>query len=122
MITGPGGARTGKRSAGAAGGGPGATTEFCRSKARGDQAVRGSGLDWGILRPGLVIGPDAYGGTALLRGLSAFPLLQPIILGSAPVQTVALADVARAAILAAEGKLPPGTEADLITPEPQPLR
>jgi uncharacterized protein YbjT (DUF2867 family) len=81
----------------AAGAGHGATTEFFRSKAR-------------------------YGGTALLRGLSAFPLVQPVILGGAPVQTVALADVARAATLAAEGKLPPGTEADLITPEPQPLR
>ncbi len=38
------------------------------------------------------------------------------------MQTVALADVARAAALAAEGRLPPGTEADLITPEPQSLR
>lgn len=100
----------------------GAETEFFRSKARGDQAVRESGLDWVILRPGLVIGPDAYGGTALLRGLAAFPLVQPVVLGGAPVQTVALADVARAACRAAEGKLPPGTEADLVTPEPQPLR
>ena len=101
---------------------PDAATEFFRSKARGDRAVRESGLDWAILRPGLVVGPDAYGGTALLRALSAFPLVQPVILGNAPIQTVALADVARAATLAAEGKLPPGTEADLITPEPQPLR
>jgi uncharacterized protein YbjT (DUF2867 family) len=106
----------------ATGVGPEATTAFFRSKARGDQAVRESGLDWAILRPGLVIGPDAYGGTALLRALSAFPLVQPVILGNAPVQTVALADVARAATGAAEGKLPPGTEADLITPEPQSLR
>ncbi len=106
----------------AAGVAPGASSEFFRSKARGDQAVRASGLDWVILRPGLVIGPDAYGGTALLRGLAAFPLVQPVVLGGAPVQTVALADVARAACRAAEGKLPPGTEADLVTPEPQPLR
>jgi uncharacterized protein YbjT (DUF2867 family) len=105
----------------AAGAAPGATTEFFRSKARGDQAVRESGLDWVILRPGLVIGPDAYGGTALLRGLAAFPLVQPVVLGGAPVQTVALADVTRAACRAAEGKLPPGTEADLVTPESQPL-
>ncbi|MHA1568135.1 MAG: SDR family oxidoreductase [Alphaproteobacteria bacterium] len=106
----------------AAGVAPDASTEFFRSKARGDRAVRASGLDWVILRPGLVIGPDAYGGTALLRGLAAFPLVQPLVLGGAPVQTVALADVARAACLAAGGELPPGTEADLVTPEPQPLR
>ena len=106
----------------AAGVAPGASTEFFRSKARGDQAVRDSKLDWVILRPGLVIGPDAYGGTALIRGLAAFPLVQPVVLGGSPVQTVALADVAGAACRAAEGKLPPGTEADLVTPEPQPLR
>ncbi|MFQ5565422.1 MAG: SDR family oxidoreductase [Paracoccaceae bacterium] len=106
----------------AAGAGPDAATEFFRSKARGDRAVRESGLDWVILRPGLVIGPDAYGGTALLRGMAAFPLVQPLVLGDAPVQTVALADVARAACRAALGELPPGTEADLVTPEPQPLR
>jgi len=106
----------------AVGAAPGASSEFFRSKARGDRAVRESGLEWTILRPGLVIGPDATGGTALLRGLAAFPLVQPLVLGDAPVQTVALGDVARAACLAAEGKLPPGTEADLVTPEPQPLR
>lgn len=106
----------------AAGAGPDAATEFFRSKARGDQAVRESGLDWAILRPGLVIGPDAYGATALLRGLAAFPFVQPMVLGDAPVQTVALGDVVRAACLAAEGKLPPGTDADLVTPEAVPLR
>ncbi len=106
----------------APGAAPDATTEFFRSKARGDRAVRQSGLDWVILRPGLVIGPDAYGGTALLRGLAAFPLVQPLVLGEVPVQTVALADVARAACRAATGELPPGTEADLVTPEPEPLR
>jgi uncharacterized protein YbjT (DUF2867 family) len=106
----------------AAGAALGASSEFFRSKARGDQAVRESRLDWVILRPGLVIGPDAYGGTALLRGLAAFPLVQPVVFGDAPVQTVALADIARAACRAAEGELPPGTEADLVTPEPLPLR
>ncbi|MHA1529241.1 MAG: NAD(P)H-binding protein [Alphaproteobacteria bacterium] len=106
----------------AAGASSDAATEFFRSKARGDRAVRKSGLDWVILRPGLVIGPDAYGGTALLRGLAAFPLVQPMVLGGAPVQTVALADVARAACRAAGGELPPGTEADLVTPKPEPLR
>jgi len=38
------------------------------------------------------------------------------------VQTVALADLARAVCRAAEGELPPGTEADLVTPEPESLR
>lgn len=100
---------------------PDAGTEFLRSKARGDAAVRASGLDWVILRPGLVIAAEAYGGTALIRGLAAFPGVQPVAFAKAPVQTVALADVARAALAAAEGRLPPGAEADLVAPEPLPL-
>jgi uncharacterized protein YbjT (DUF2867 family) len=105
----------------AAGVAPGASTEFFRSKSRGDAAVRVSGLDWVILRPGLVIGREAYGGTALIRALAAVPGVQPMAYPQAPVQTVALADVARAAVAAVEGRVPPGTEADLVTPEPLPL-
>jgi uncharacterized protein YbjT (DUF2867 family) len=97
---------------------PDAATEFLRSKARGDAAVRASGLDWEILRPGMVIGPDAYGGTALIRGLAALPWVQPLAFPQAPVQCVALADVAHATLMAVEGGLPRGTEADLVTPEP----
>ncbi len=37
--------------------------------------VAGSGLDWIILRPGLVFRPTAFGGTAMLRGLAGFPLV-----------------------------------------------
>jgi hypothetical protein len=47
--------------------------------------------------------------------------VQPLAFADAAVQTVALADVARAAVAAAEGRIPPGTEADLVTPEPLPL-
>lgn len=106
----------------AAGVSPDSPSAFFRSKARGDAAVRASRLDWVILRPGLVIGPGAYGGSALLRALAAVPLVQPMALGDAPVQTVALADVARAAVAAARGRVPPGTEADLVAPGPLPLR
>ena len=102
----------------AAGVAPDAGTEFFRSKARGDAAVRGSGLDWATLRPGLVIGEAAYGGTALIRALAAFPAVTPLAFPDSPVQTVALRDVARAVVAAVEGRLPPGIEADLVTPEP----
>ena len=40
---------------------------FFRTKAEGDRAVASSSLEWTILRPGLVIAPGAYGGTALFR-------------------------------------------------------
>lgn len=77
-----------------------ATTEFMRSKARGDARLAASDLDWIILRPTLVIGANAYGGTALLRGLAGFPLcgMQVFSRADPPVtlQTIALDELAHA--------------------------
>ena len=73
---------------------PGATaaasTEFMRSKAAADARLKASSLDWTILRPGLVIGRDAFGGTALIRALAAFPLVVPLIRPCGQIQTIAL--------------------------------
>ncbi|HYD06230.1 MAG TPA: NAD(P)H-binding protein, partial [Reyranella sp.] len=46
-------------------------TPFSGSKRAGDRALMDSDLDWVILRPSVVIGADAFGGAALLRGLAA---------------------------------------------------
>jgi len=67
-------------------------TEFSRSKLLGDQALMERDLDWVILRPSVVIGRGAYGGSALLRGLAAAPVA-PIMPGTAPLQIVHLDDV-----------------------------
>src|SRR5205085_4891821 len=93
-------------------------TEFMRSKARGDHAIRNSGGGWIILRPGLVIGRDAYGGSALIRAMAAFPLVLPIGMGEARIQTVALDDVARVVLEAVEGNIAAGTDVDLVEDEP----
>jgi uncharacterized protein YbjT (DUF2867 family) len=53
----------------------GALSAFSRSKAAGDKALEASDLDWVILRPSVVVGRAAYGGSALLRGLAALPIL-----------------------------------------------
>lgn len=106
----------------AAGVAPDAPTEFFRSKERGDDAVRGSTLNWTILKPGLVIGADAYGGTALIRALAAVPLVLPIAAPDAQFQTVAVTDVARAIARAANGDLPERFEADLVATQPRSLR
>jgi hypothetical protein len=93
-----------------------------RSKARGDQAIKQSGIDWIILRPGLVIGPDAYGGSALIRAMAAFPAVLPIALPERRIQAVALSDVARVVLEAVEGKIPARTDVDLVEDEPHSLR
>lgn len=52
--------------------GPGADIPFLATKRRADEALRASGLPHVILRPALVIGRNAHGGTALIRALAAF--------------------------------------------------
>ncbi|MEZ5937101.1 MAG: SDR family oxidoreductase [Hyphomonadaceae bacterium] len=93
-----------------------ADTAFLRTKAAADEALRASSLSWTILKPGLVVGPGAYGGTALLRMLAAFPAIQPLTLAEANVQTVALEDVARAVCACLADEIPPRADYGLVEP------
>jgi uncharacterized protein YbjT (DUF2867 family) len=89
---------------GAARSGP---TAFSRSKAEAEDDLAGRYLDWVILRPGLVLAPAVYGGTAMLRGLAGFPFVMPLIEPQARVQVVSVDDVAEtvARCLAPKAKL-----------------
>jgi len=49
-------------------------TVYSRSKRAGERAIAASGAPYVILRPGFVIAPAAYGGSALMRALAALPL------------------------------------------------
>ncbi|MDE1149047.1 MAG: SDR family oxidoreductase [Azospirillaceae bacterium] len=69
---------------------------FNDSKLATETLLRDSTLDWIILRPGLVLAPAAYGGSALLRGLAAFPIVLPVVHAESQVQVVAATDVALA--------------------------
>lgn len=90
-----------------------ATTEFMRSKSRGEKLLQNSRLDWVILRPTLVIGSQAYGGTALLRSAAAFPLIGIGILPEARIQTVFIEDVARAVAIVSLGAVASRTVVEL---------
>ena len=46
---------------------------FSSSKRAGDEALKASDLQWVILRPSIVIGANAFGGAALLRGWRPCP-------------------------------------------------
>ncbi|MGZ2256598.1 SDR family oxidoreductase [Roseobacter sp. A03A-229] len=98
-----------------------ASTAFFRTKARGDAILRSSARDWVILRPTLVLSPEAYGGTALLRAAAALPLVAPRIMPAAPVQTVYIGDVADAVVTAARRAVPSGLIADLTEHEARPF-
>jgi uncharacterized protein YbjT (DUF2867 family) len=94
---------------------------FFSTKAQGDKAVASSSLEWTILRPGLVIAPAAYGGTALLRALAAFPGFIPAVMPRQPIQTVAVADVAEAVSRVVAGSLPSRSAIDLVEANARPL-
>lgn len=67
-------------------------TDFSRTKREGEAALMARELDWVILRPSVVLGRPAYGGSALIRALAALPvtLVQP---GAGLLQVVQLDEV-----------------------------
>jgi uncharacterized protein YbjT (DUF2867 family) len=67
-------------------------TRFSRTKRSGDAALEASGLDWVILRPSVVVGRPAYGGSALFRGLASLPFAVRIE-DAGPLDIVQLDDV-----------------------------
>jgi uncharacterized protein YbjT (DUF2867 family) len=71
----------------------GGITDFSQTKGEGDEALATSSLDWAILRPSVVVGRAAYGGSALFRGLAALPIL-PRTPEAGPLAIVQLDDVA----------------------------
>ena len=54
-----------------------ADTPFARWRREGEAVAASAGLT--ILRPGLVMADTSYGGTSLLRGLAALPLVSPTV-------------------------------------------
>ncbi len=77
---------------------PGATEEdrtaFATTKREAERLIAASGIAYAILRPGFVIAPSAYGGSALVRALAAFPLDLPAEESAIPFQPVAVEDIA----------------------------
>ena len=99
-----------------------ARTTFMRSKAEADLALQATAIDWTVLRPGLVLSPQAYGGTALLRSLAAFPLIQPLAFADSLIQTVAVDDIGKAVVQVIDGTVPPAQVYDLVEDKAHTLR
>ena len=101
----------------ALGAGPGAGTEYAASKDAADRWLAQSGLDWVVVRPSLVVGRDAYGGTALFRALAALPWVLPLPGGGAQrFQPIAMEDVAEAVVRLLPADAPGGRAFDLVGP------
>jgi uncharacterized protein YbjT (DUF2867 family) len=98
--------------------------EFIASKHRGDEALAALDLDWLILRPSLVYSArGSYGGTTLLRGLSALPWLLPLPgKGDQRVQPIAAEDVGKAVVAALSAPATTRQTLELVGPEVLSLR
>ena len=99
-----------------------AQTTFFRTKAEADEVLEGTDLDWFILRPGLVLAPQAYGGTALLRALASCPGVIPLPRISRPLQTIGVDDLAEAVAACLDRRVPSRRVYDLVEAEPHTLR
>jgi uncharacterized protein YbjT (DUF2867 family) len=89
-------------------------TAFSRTKREGEQTLMARDLDWVVLRPGVVIGRAAYGGSALIRGLSVLPVL-PVLPGTGPVQLVHLDDLIDTVIFFLKPAAPTRQAIDVVT-------
>jgi uncharacterized protein YbjT (DUF2867 family) len=93
------------------------TTEFSRTKARGDAALVATSLDWVILRPSVVVGRSAYGGSALFRALASLPVL-PRISDGGLLQVVQLDDLVATVVFFLRPDAPARLRLDITGPEP----
>ena len=93
-----------------------AATEFSHSKLQGDETLRARNLDWVILRPSVVVGRAAYGGSAQLRALAALPIL-PLLPGTGLLQVVYLDDLTRTILFFLKPDAPARMVLDIVGPQ-----
>jgi len=91
-------------------------SRFSETKKAGDDALAARELDWVILRPAVVVGRPAYGGSALMRGLAALPVL-PVLPDAGPLQIVQLDDLVDTIVYFVEPTSPARLALDVAGPE-----
>ena len=94
----------------------GAATVFARTKLAGDRVLMARNLEWVVLRPSVVVGRQAYGGSALFRGLAALPIV-PRMAGTGPLQVVQLDDLVRTVLFFLKPDSPNRIALEIAGPE-----
>ena len=93
---------------------------FSRTKRTAEEDLRSRDLDWVILRPSVVIGRSAYGGSALLRGLAALPVV-PIMPDAGELQLVHLDDLVATIVFFLQPQAPSRKAFDVVGPRRWPF-
>jgi uncharacterized protein YbjT (DUF2867 family) len=89
---------------------------FSDTKFRGDERLTSRDLDWVILRPSVILGRPAYGGSALMLGLAAMPIL-PLMPKTGVLQVVDLDDVVDSVVALLAPDAPSKVALELAGPE-----
>jgi uncharacterized protein YbjT (DUF2867 family) len=89
---------------------------FSRSKLKGDEGLAARDLDWVILRPSVVIGRAAYGGSALIRALAALPI-RPKFAAAGNLQPVHLDDLLHTVEFFLQSQAPTKKILEIVGPE-----
>jgi uncharacterized protein YbjT (DUF2867 family) len=89
---------------------------FSASKRAGDEALAARDLEWVILRPSVVLGHAAYGGSALFRGMAALPFVfAPPAAG--PLQVVQLDELVETILFFLKPEAPSRLALEIAGPE-----
>lgn len=91
-------------------------SNFSATKYQGDKMLKARDLDWVILRPSVVLGRGAFGGSALFRGLAALPVV-PLMSGTGLLQVVQLDDITETVSQLVRSSAPKQIELELAAPE-----
>ncbi len=86
-----------------------------------ETAIQSAGIDWIVLRPGLVLAPAAFGGSALLRGLAAFPIAIPAVHAGSLIQVTSVNDISAAVAAALQPAAPVNLTIDLVAARALPV-
>lgn len=94
-----------------------AASKFMATKGAADAAVAASGLSYTVLRPGLVIGRNAFGGSEMLRMTASLPGILPEVRCTGAVQCIAMCDLIEAVLRSVEHPDSAQGSFDLVEPE-----
>ncbi|HVR73467.1 MAG TPA: complex I NDUFA9 subunit family protein [Planctomycetota bacterium] len=101
---------------------PDARSAYHDSKWRAEELVRRSGLDWTILKPGVIYGRGDDMLTHLVKMIRFSPIFPVVGKGRSILQPIAAADVASMVLAALGNKATAGKSYDCVGPVQIPLR
>ena len=93
-----------------------AVSEYSATKRAGEEALMATSLEWVILRPSVVVGRAAYGGSALFRGLAALPVVFEFP-DAGPLQIVQLDELVATIVALSRHGAPARIALDVAGPE-----